>query len=93
MAGRRAGARHLVRHRRLHDRGALRSRAPHALRLPWVDLALTDANGRLVARRALSPRDFGAPDTIAAAAELPLQLTLDAGATRIAGYTVELFYP
>ncbi len=71
----------------------LRSRARHALSLPWVDLALTDANGRLVARRALSPRDFGAASTLPASAEVPLQLTLDAGATRVAGYTVEIFYP
>ncbi len=71
----------------------LRSRANHAVSLPWVDLALTDANGRLVARRALSPRDFGATSTLTASAEVPLQLTLDAGATRVAGYTVEIFYP
>jgi len=71
----------------------LRSRSELALALPSIDLALTDANGRLVARRALAPSDFSAAEVIAAHAETPLQVTLSTGAAAVVGYTVEIFYP
>ena len=71
----------------------LKSRSAIALALPSVDLSLTDGNGRLVARRALSPQDFGARGVIAPRAEAPLQLMLSTGGARVAGYTVEIFYP
>ena len=71
----------------------LKSRSSLALALPSVDLSLTDGNGRLVARRALAPRDFGAPNVIQPGAETALQLMLNAGGARVAGYTVEIFYP
>ncbi|MCU0969011.1 MAG: zinc-ribbon domain-containing protein [Rubrivivax sp.] len=64
------------------------------LATPAVDLALTDADGRLVARRTLRPPDLGVEaTTIRAGAELPLQATLRIAEPPIAGYTVELFYP
>jgi hypothetical protein len=72
----------------------LRNRAPVAASLPWVELTLTDANGELLARRALSPRDMRAPSApIGAGAETTLQATLSTNALRITGYTVEVFYP
>ena len=72
---------------------ALRSRSRVALRVPSVELSLTDSNGRLLVRRALAPRDFRAAETIAAGAELSLQALLATGSARVAGYTVEIFYP
>ena len=71
----------------------LRSRSELALALPSIELTLTDANGRLVARRALAPRDFSAAEVIAPHAETPLQVTLSTGAAAVVGYTVEIFYP
>lgn len=71
----------------------LRSRSELTLALPSIDLTLTDANGRLVARRALAPRDFRAADVIAPHAETPLQVMLSAGTPAVVGYTVEIFYP
>ncbi|HSC64322.1 MAG TPA: zinc-ribbon and DUF3426 domain-containing protein [Caldimonas sp.] len=71
----------------------LRSRSDLTLALPSVDLTLTDANGRPVARRALSPRDFNAGEVIAPRAETPLQVMLSTGSAAVVGYTVEIFYP
>ena len=52
----------------------LRNRAPTVAALPWIDLSLTDANGQLVARRALSPQDFRSrTTTMAAGSETSLQ--------------------
>ncbi len=72
---------------------SLRNRSHLALAAPSIDLTLTDGNGRLVARRALSPRDFGAASVLQPGTEAALQLMLSAGSARIAGYTVEIFYP
>lgn len=72
----------------------LRNRAPTVAAMPWVELTLTDANGELQARRALSPQDLRARSAeIGAGAETTLQATLSTGALRITGYTVEIFYP
>lgn len=72
----------------------LRNRGRVALALPAVELSLTDAAGQLVSRRALMPGDFRvASPLLAAGAEAPLQLVLNAGSARVTGYTVELFYP
>ena len=71
----------------------LRSRSDLTLALPSIDLTLTDANGRLVARRALAPRDFNAAEVIAPHAETPLQVMLSTGTAAVVGYTVEIFYP
>jgi hypothetical protein len=71
----------------------LRSRSDLTLTLPSIDLALTDANGRLLARRTLAPRDFNAAEVIAPHAETPLQVVLSAGTAPVVGYTVEIFYP
>ena len=72
----------------------LRNRATTLLSMPWVDLTLTDASGQLVARRALSPQDFRVSSTtLAAGSELSMQVLLSAESGRVAGYTVEIFYP
>ncbi|MEP6739173.1 MAG: zinc-ribbon and DUF3426 domain-containing protein [Caldimonas sp.] len=71
----------------------LRSHSSLALTLPWIDLTLTDGNGGLVASRVLSPRDFRSSELLPAGAEAALQVTLSTGTARVAGYTVEIFYP
>jgi len=71
----------------------LRNRSAVALTLPSVDLKLTDGNERLVARRALAPRDFRAASILQAGVESALQLTLVTGAAPVAGYSIEIFYP
>ena len=73
---------------------ALRNRSQMMLALPSLELSLTDSNGLLLARRALRPGDFrNSIVTIAPGAEAALQLTLATGNPRVAGYTVEIFYP
>ena len=72
----------------------LRNHGALPLSVPSVDLKLTDGSGALIARRMLSPRDFGA--TVAAlqpGSETSLQLLLSTGNRGVAGYTVEVFYP
>ena len=72
----------------------LRNRGMIALAVPSIDLGLTDAAGQLVARRMLAPAEWRvATAAIPAGAELPLQLLLTTGGARVAGYTVEIFYP
>jgi predicted Zn finger-like uncharacterized protein len=72
----------------------LRSRADTALLAPALELSLTDSQGRLVLRRVLQGAELGLRSpVIDAGQELPLQLLLSVGETRVTGYTVELFYP
>ncbi len=72
----------------------LRNRGPIDLALPAVELSLTDAEGQLIARRALLPADFKIePPIVPGSAALPLQLVLSTRERQVAGYTVELFYP
>jgi G:T/U-mismatch repair DNA glycosylase len=81
---------------------ALRNRANVAVAVPALELSLTDAQGKLMARRVLRTTDFGVtPSSVPAGRELSLQATLQtAFATAnnepqeaVAGYTIELFYP
>lgn len=71
----------------------LKSRSALPLNMPSLDLTLTDATGRLVARRALSPRELNAADVLPPLGETALQVQLTAGAASVVGYTVEVFYP
>jgi predicted Zn finger-like uncharacterized protein len=72
----------------------LRNRAGIPLALPALDLALTDRQGRLIARKVLRPGELGATaETLDAGAETTLAGTLRAANGPVAGYTVELFYP
>lgn len=61
---------------------------------PWIELNLTDTAGVLVMRRVLAPTDFktGKP-SLAAGADLPLQLALTTGQQKVSGYSVEIFHP
>ena len=72
---------------------SLRNRAAVAVAVPSIDLTLTDTNGELVARRMLSPTDFRAATALQAGDELALSVDLQSPGQRIAGYTVEAFYP
>jgi predicted Zn finger-like uncharacterized protein len=81
---------------------ALRNRAATVVALPALELSLTDAQGKLMARRVLGAADFGVTqNTVAAGRELSLQATMQtafassASAPQeiVAGYTIELFYP
>ena len=73
----------------------LQNRAPTAVRMPAIDLALTDTQGQTMARRVLRGRRTGqhAPTACRHGGEVALQAMLDLGEQRVAGYTVELFYP
>ena len=63
--------------------------------LPAVEISLTDAQGQLIARRALLPPDFGIepPAVIDARTERPLELLLTTGDRVVSGFSVELFHP
>lgn len=72
----------------------LRNREHMALRVPHVDLSLTDALGQTLARRVLTPEQLGAArDRIAASSELALAATLRTRDIAVVGYTIEIFYP
>jgi hypothetical protein len=73
---------------------ALRNRGALPLAMPSIELTLTDPGGQMIARRALSPAEFGVGDaTLPATGEATLQLTLAVSGRRATGYTVEPFYP
>lgn len=73
---------------------ALRNLRAHEVALPAFELALTDTQGQLIARRVLRATELGARTTsLAAGAELPLQCTIQVASGTVAGYTIELFYP
>lgn len=72
----------------------VRNQARTPVRMPAVDLALTDAQGLTLARRVLGAAELGQPaSSLGPGGETLLQATLDLGEQRVAGYTVELFYP
>ncbi|MEO7010234.1 MAG: DUF3426 domain-containing protein, partial [Caldimonas sp.] len=72
----------------------LRSRANVAVALPWIDLSLTDASGRLVARKAIAVRHLDPLATLLQPrAEMALHTLLSARDAQVTGYTVEIFYP
>jgi predicted Zn finger-like uncharacterized protein len=72
----------------------LRNHSSAPVLLPSVELTLTDPQGQLLVRKALTPAELGArQDSIAAGASVPLQALLATGELRVVGYTVEIFYP
>ncbi len=76
----------------------IRNRAPYAIGYPHLELTLTDAQERVVVRRALSPSDYagGTANTasgIRGNGEVPVKLFIDASATTQAGYRLYLFFP
>jgi predicted Zn finger-like uncharacterized protein len=73
---------------------SLLNRGSTELMLPAIDLSLTDAQGQVIARRVLAASELGVTAAaVAAGAELPLQAMLSTGSRKVAGYTIELFYP
>jgi predicted Zn finger-like uncharacterized protein len=76
----------------------LRNRAAWSLSYPYLELTLTDAQDRVVVRRALAPGDYtgGTVDLqrgIAPNAEVAVKVFIDASATAQAGYRLYMFYP
>jgi predicted Zn finger-like uncharacterized protein len=72
----------------------VQNKAPTPVLMPAIDLALTDGQGQTTVRRVLTAAELGsATDSLPAGGEVTLQATLDLGERRVAGYTVELFYP
>jgi predicted Zn finger-like uncharacterized protein len=72
----------------------VQNKAATIVRVPAFDLALTDTQGQTVVRRVFTAAELGQPvEQLPAGGELALRATLDLGERRIAGYTVELFYP
>lgn len=72
----------------------LRSRSSTPVAMPWIDLSLTDAGGRLVARRALGVEQLEPTvRVLQPGTEVVLHAFLEARDARVSGYTVEIFYP
>jgi predicted Zn finger-like uncharacterized protein len=72
----------------------LRNRADTAVMMPALDLALTDPQGQLVARRVLPVAELGvAQAALQAGQELPITVLVATGDRQVEGYTLELFYP
>jgi predicted Zn finger-like uncharacterized protein len=76
----------------------LRNRAAWALSYPYLELTLTDAQDRIVVRRALAPADYAGGTTdlqhgIAPNGEVAVKVFIDASATAQAGYRLYMFYP
>jgi hypothetical protein len=68
--------------------------ADYPVRTPALDVSFTDALGRTVARKVLLPAELGARgEAIDADAHWRVDARLAVGDLRIAGYTVEVFYP
>ena len=73
-------------------------RAGWPLAYPHLELTLTDAQDQVVVRRALAPAEYVGAGAdlaagIAANAEVPVKLFIDASATTQAGYRLYAFYP
>jgi predicted Zn finger-like uncharacterized protein len=76
---------------------SVRNRAPVELAYPAFELTLTNSIEQAVARRVFLPAEYLPPGAQAgglkAGTELPIQLYLDTGALRAAGYRLYLYYP
>lgn len=76
---------------------ALRNKGTVPLATPGIELALTDAQDQTVLRRVLLPAELGAAEVLAPGAEwsaaLPVSVTINGQAARIAGYRLLAFYP
>jgi hypothetical protein len=76
---------------------SVRNRAPVDLALPAFELTLTNSQEQPVARRVFLPAEYlpaiAQTGGLKAGTELPIQLYLDTGSERAAGYRLYLFYP
>jgi predicted Zn finger-like uncharacterized protein len=71
----------------------LHNRAAHDVAAPAVDLVVSDAQGRQIARRVLTMGDLGLPlRTLRPGREMPITAPLAVDG-EVSGYTVEIFYP
>ena len=76
----------------------IRNRASYPIARPYLELTLTDASDRVVARRAFGPGEYAAARAdstrgIPGNGEDVVTLFLDASETSQAGYRLYLFYP
>jgi predicted Zn finger-like uncharacterized protein len=77
----------------------LRNAVDHPVRWPAMELSLTDGSGAVVVRKVLQPADYLAgtsrseTDGVAANAEWPLRVALEAQGVEPTAYSVKLFYP
>lgn len=75
----------------------LRNRATFVQSLPALELTLTDAQNKTLARRVLTPRDYGLSGArlesgFTANSELPIRIFIDTGTLKPVGYRLYLFY-
>jgi predicted Zn finger-like uncharacterized protein len=72
----------------------LHNSADFAVRAPALEVSFTDAVGRVVSRKVLQPAELGLrAEAIDADAQWRIDARLGVGELRVAGYTVEVFYP
>lgn len=72
----------------------LRNRAALEVAAPAIELAITDAQGRTLARRVLTMAALELPlRSLKPGSELPIQVPLAIADRQVSGYTVEIFYP
>lgn len=72
----------------------LHNSADFAVRAPALEVSFTDALGRVVSRKVFQPAELGLRDeAIDADAQWRIDARLGVGELRVAGYTVEVFYP
>ena len=74
----------------------LSNRANHPVATPWVDLSLTDAEDRVVIRRALTPQEMGLPSHLTPGTDTvsSVHWRVDSDVEdRLSGYRAEIFYP
>ncbi|MCV2349842.1 DUF3426 domain-containing protein [Paucibacter sp. Y2R2-4] len=72
----------------------LRNKSKAEVATPWVELSLTDASGKLLAKRSLRPSELHSDKpAMAPGSELNLQALLSTGPSKVSGYSVEIFYP
>ncbi len=74
---------------------AVKNRSDLRLAMPAIEVSLLDLNERVVLRRVLPARDFGADDLLEPRAEWTgaVGFKLIDGSERIAGYRLLAFYP
>ena len=72
----------------------LRNRSAMDVRVPSLELTLTDAMGQMSVRRVLTPAELGVErDAISGQGELNIAARLRVDSAPVVGYTIDLFYP
>jgi predicted Zn finger-like uncharacterized protein len=74
----------------------LRNTSPLQVAAPAMELTVTDAQDQPIARRVITPAEFGSADVIAAGSEWSRSIGLvlgTSGTARVAGYRLLAFYP